>query len=88
MSQKSVTNQTRLYLFYFNGIDKPVKILSTNKINARTTLNNMRHTLDPKYQNSVVVNEAIESLVHGVTNVVINGIKYVWHREKGWLQSA
>ena len=84
MSQRFPTKKTSLYLFYFNKIEKPIKILSTSKNNARSSLNIMIPNLPDEYRRSVVVNEKVESLVHGVTSLTMSGIKHLWHKEKGW----
>ena len=86
MSNKLVIN-TRLYVFYFNKIEKPIKILSKNKQEARMILNTMMPNLPPLYQRSVVTDEKVESLVHGITSITMAGVKHLWHREKGWTKA-
>jgi hypothetical protein len=86
MSQKLAIN-TRLYVFYFNKIEKPIKILSKNKQEARMILSTMMPNLPPNYQRSVVTDEKVESLVHGITYITMSGIKHVWHRQRGWVRA-
>jgi len=87
MSQRFPTKKNSLYIFYFNRIDKPIKILSTSKMNARNSLNVMIPSLPEEYRRSVIVDEKVESLVHGVTSLTMSGVKHLWHREKGWVKA-
>ena len=80
-------NSKRLYLFFFAGIPKPVKIVSTSKQNALAILNNMMPNLPEIYQRRVVVDERVESLIHGVSFIISGGVKYLWHKEKGWIMA-
>ena len=86
MSHKLATN-SRLYVFYFNMIEKPIKILSRNKQEARMVLNTMLPNLPAPYQRSVVTDEKVESLVHGHTSIIMSGVKHLWHRDKGWVKA-
>lgn len=86
MSRKLATN-SRLYVFYFNKIAKPIKILSRNKEEARMVLNTMMPNLPAPYQNSIVADEKVESLVHGHTSIIMAGVKHLWHRERGWVRA-
>jgi hypothetical protein len=88
MSQQFPTkNKIRLYLFYFNRIDKPIKILASSKNHARSSLNLMIPNLPEEYRRSVVIDEKVESLVHGATSIILSGIKHLWHRERGWVKA-
>lgn len=86
MSRQLATN-SRLYVFYFNRIEKPIKILANNKLNARAILNNILPSLPEPYQRSVVTDEKVESLVHGSTSITMSGVKHLWHRERGWVKA-
>jgi hypothetical protein len=86
MSRKLAIN-TRLYVFYFNKIEKPIKILSKNKQEARMILSTMMPSLPAPYQYSVVTDEKVESLVHGHTSIIMSGVKHLWHRDKGWVRA-
>jgi hypothetical protein len=78
----------KLYLFYFNDIEKPVKILARSKYDARYILKVMLPNLPQNYTQSVVTNEKVENLLHGISSIVKSGVKYLWHKDRGWLQAA
>ncbi len=43
--------------------------------------------LPEEYRRSVVIDEKVESLVHGATSIILSGIKHLWHRERGWVKA-
>lgn len=79
----------RFYNYYFYQIEKPISIEANNKADARVIMQNIMPTLPEKYRNSKIVGETIVIPLKGVSEKVVNGVKYIWVGEQksrnGWL---
>jgi len=73
------------YRYYFNDIEKPISIEATNKVSARTKLEDICN--DPTYMERgyTIMNirlETTETLVAGVSQKTINNQTYTWNGQQ------
>ena len=76
----------KLYLYYFDGLDKPISIEALNKITARAKLEEVCNTEKFVNEGYTIVNllrETTETLDIGFSNKTIQNIKHYWNG-KGW----
>lgn len=79
----------RIYCYYYHKIEKPIKIEARTKQEARTILDSIFNTLPQQYKQSKIVGETVVIPLKGISEKIVNGIKYVWVGEDiargGWL---
>lgn len=69
------------YRYYFNNIEKPISIESTNKMSARAKLEeicNSQAYIEKGYSIPNIRLETTETLVTGVSEKIINNKPHVW----------
>lgn len=78
----------KVYCFWYEGLEHPVRIEAFRRKEAKEILACTLDKLPEPYRYTKIINETIESLVSGVSTRVKNGIKYIWHRDKGgWVRA-
>lgn len=80
----------KLYRYYFDGLDKPITIEATNKLNARAKLEEVCNTqkfVNEGYTITNLLRETTETLVVGVSNKIMKNIKYIWNGH-GWSKDS
>jgi len=82
----------RFYHYYFLDVKKPISIEATNKHEARDCMRRIISSLDDKYRESKIVGESITIPLLGVSEKVVNGVKYIWvgtnKSRNGWLEEG
>lgn len=72
-----------IYRFYFNHIDKPIKIEAHTKYNARIKLQEIIPQLESQgYYLENLCRETVEALLDGVSEKTIKGEKYIWKNNR------
>jgi len=79
----------RFYNYYFHEVEKPLTIEAHNKDEARQIMRSIADKLSPKYRESKIVGETVTIPLLGVSEKVVNGVKYIWvgmnKSPNGWL---
>lgn len=79
----------RIYSYYFDGIEKPVKVEAYNKMQSREILKGLVEKLPEIYRQSKIVGESVTIPLKGITEKIVKGVKYVWVGEDkskgGWM---
>lgn len=87
MNPKSATDTIRVYIFWYEGLEQPVKIEARSRYLAKMKLQDLLPKLPEAYRYTPIINETIESLVSGSSHRMINGVNHVWNANKGWVIS-
>ncbi len=81
----------KLYSFYFSGIAKPLQVQAASKQQARLKLQQLSSGgfLPKQYHNIALVGETVTTLVFGVNERILNGVRLVYVGEDnakgGWI---
>lgn len=75
-------NTIRLYHFYLNGIEAPVRIEAQHKQEARNKLRIIMFQY-PHLRNRAVINESVQLPLTNKSIKIVDNVRYVWIEEGG-----